>query len=132
LKAALRDRYGPPEVVNVQDVERPVPSDDQVLVRVHAASVNRADLDGLGPRPGFARLFMGFRAPRNLGVGLDVAGLLLGWKPFNAEDVAALKQLIAAGRLKPAIDRRFPLSEVVDALRWVDDGHAKGKVIVTM
>ena len=38
--------------------------------------------------------------------------------------------LIAAGKLKPAIDRRFPLSQIVDALRWVDDGHAAGKVIV--
>ena len=326
MKAALQDRYGTLDVVRLADVDRPVPADDQVLVRVHAASVNRADLDGLGPRPGFARLFVGLRAPRNHRMGIDVAGvvesvgagvtrfkpgdevfgdmfafgqgafadyvcarekafqpmptgmafeeaatlphsailavqalrlrggrtiksgdrvlidgasgnvgpfavqvakslgaevtgvcstekvdfvrsigadhvidytkvdytragerydwivdtdshhsmlrvrralrpngvyvtlggtsvpifaamllgplisrfsdrwsgLLLWWKPFNPDDVAALKQLISAGLLKPAIDRRFPLSEVVDALRWVDDGHAKGKVVVTM
>ena len=60
------------------------------------------------------------------------SGLMLWWKPFNPEDVATLKELIAAAKVKPAIDRRFPLSEVVDALRWVDDGHAKGKVVVTM
>ena len=59
-------------------------------------------------------------------------GLLLWWKPFNAEDVATLVALIAGGQVKPAIDRRFPLSEVVDALRYVDDGHARGKVIITM
>jgi NADPH:quinone reductase-like Zn-dependent oxidoreductase len=60
------------------------------------------------------------------------SGLLLWWKPFHEPDVEKLKALIAAGQVKPVIDRRFPLSNVVDALRWVDDGHAKGKIVVTM
>ena len=322
----MRDRYGGPEVVEVRDVERPTPTADQVLVRAHAASVNRADLDGLGPRWQFIRLFLGLRRPRNHSIGLDVAGvveavgpaatrfkpgdrvfadlfvfgvgafaeyacaperafapmpsgvsfeeaatlphsailalqglrlrngrtvgpgdrllvvgasgnvgpfavqigkargahvtgvcrtekidfvrtlgvdevidytkidytttgerydwildvdarhsvlrsrhvlrpngtyvslggplsmlldgLLLGplvgkatgrrmglltsWKPFKAEDVATLEELIAAGKLKPVIDRRDPLSEVVDALRWVDEGRARGKVVITI
>ena len=59
------------------------------------------------------------------------SGLMLWWKPFNPDDVATLKELIAAGKVKPVIDRRFPLSQIVEALRWVDDGHAAGKVIVT-
>jgi NADPH:quinone reductase-like Zn-dependent oxidoreductase len=326
VRAAVRERYGTPDVVEIRDVETPVPSDDQVLVRVRAASVNRADLDGIQPRPAFVRLFIGVRAPRNHRVGIDVAGvvesvgaavtrfhpgdevfgdlfafgqgsfaefvcaserafqpmpsgmpfdeaatlphsailalqglrlrngrtikagdqvliggasgnvgpfavqiakamgaevtgvcstaklefvrslgadhvidytrvdftrtgdrydwildtdshqsilrvryalrpngvyltlggtslpilgaLLLGpvislatsksvglalwWKPFLAEDVDRIKQLIEAGKVKPAIDRRYPLSGVADALRWVNDGHAKGKVVVTM
>ncbi len=326
MKAAYRDRYGSPDVVELRDVEVPVPSDDQVLVRVRAASVNRADLDGLKPRPSFARLFMGLRAPRDHSVGIDVAGvvesvgasatrfqpgdevfgdlfgyaggafaeyvcarekafepmptglsfedaatlphsavlalqglrlrngrtvqpgdrvlidgasgnvgpfavqiaksmgaavtgvastdkldmvrslgadhvidytkvdytrsgerydwvvdtdshhsisdvrralrpggayvtlggetgpilqgliagalvskfsdkwmgLLLWWKPFHRPDVATLVELIAAGKLKPVIDRRFPLSHVVDALRHVDEGRAMGKVVITM
>ena len=325
MKAAIQERYGPPEVVRVADVERPVPSDDQVLVRVEAASVNRADLDALGPKPGFIRPFIGLRAPRNTRMGIDVAGvveavgetvtrfkpgdrvfgdlfsfgggafaeyacarekafqpiptamtsedaatlphsavlalqglrlrkgrtpkpgdkvlidgasgnvgpfavqiaksmgaevtgvastdkldlvrslgadhvidyrkvdytktgerydwivdtdshhslfsvrralrpngvyvslggnsgdiigglivgplmslpsdkwsgLMLWWKPFKAEDVATVTDLIAAGKVKPVIDRRYPLSQIVEALRWVDDGHARGKVIVT-
>jgi NADPH:quinone reductase-like Zn-dependent oxidoreductase len=324
MKAAVMDRYGPPDVVRVEDVDQPNPSDDQVLVRVHAASVNRADLDFLHSRPGFVRLFTGIRAPRNHRLGLDVAGviesvgsgvtrfkpgdevfgdlygfglgafaeyvcapekafaamppgmtfeeaatlphsavlavqglrlrdgrtirpgdkvlvsgasgnvgpfavqiakalgaevtgvcspakldfvrslgadhaldytttdytatherydwiidtdshhsilrvrralrpkgvyvtlggtaipilsalvigpvvslasdrwtgLLLWWKPFNADDVATLKELIAAGKVKPVIDRRYPLSEVADALRYVDEGRAKGKVVI--
>ena len=76
MKAAMRDRYGPPEVVELRDVDRPTPVEDQVLVRVHAASVNRADLDGLKPRPGFVRLFIGLRAPRDHRMGLDVAGVV--------------------------------------------------------
>ena len=325
MQAALQERYGPPEIVRVTDIERPVPKDDEVRVRVQAASVNRADLDGLGPRPGFVRLFLGMRAPRNHRMGIDVAGvvesvgakasrfrpgdsvfadlyphgggafaeyacapekafqlmpaemsfedaaalphsailalqglrrrrgptiepgdkvavvgasgnvgpfavqiaksmgaevtgvcstqkvefvrslgadhvidykqvdytkagerydwildtdshnslrsvrralrpngvyvslggstlpilagvtigplmslpsdkwsgLMLWWKPFDPDDVATLKGLIATGKVKPVIDRRFGLSQVVDALRWVDDGHAAGKVIVT-
>jgi NADPH:quinone reductase-like Zn-dependent oxidoreductase len=320
----MRDRYGPPEVVQIKEVDRPVPSADQVLVRVHAASVNRADLDGLYPRWQFIRLFYGLRRPRHHRLGLDAAGvvdsvgpdvtrlgpgdrvfgdmfafgegafaeyvcapekaflpmptgmpfedaatlphsavlafqglrtggrtvgpsdkvlvvgasgnvgpfvvqiaksrgaevtgvcrtekmdfvrslgadhvidytttdytrtgerydwivdvdahhsllrwrqalkpkgvyvamggpgawllqalfvgpiaslvsgkrmgLMLGWKPFKPEDVEALEQLIAAGKLEPVIDRRYPLDQVVDALRHVDDGHARGKVIVT-
>jgi len=74
MRAAQRDRYGPPEVVEIRDVDHPTPPEGQVLVRVRAASVNRADLDGLKPRPGFVRLFMGIRAPRSLGVGVDAAG----------------------------------------------------------
>jgi NADPH:quinone reductase-like Zn-dependent oxidoreductase len=58
-------------------------------------------------------------------------GLMLGWKPFKPEDVEALEQLIAAGHLKPVIDRRYSLDQVVEALRYVDDGHARGKVIIT-
>lgn len=76
MKAAMRDRYGPPEVVEVRDVERPVASADQVLVRVRAASVNRADLDGLYPRWQFIRRFSGIRKPRNRRLGLDVAGVV--------------------------------------------------------
>jgi NADPH:quinone reductase-like Zn-dependent oxidoreductase len=325
VRAAFQDRYGPPEVVQVRDVPTPVPAENQVLVRVHAASVNRADLDALGPRPGFIRPIIGMRAPRNKRVGIDVAGavesvgpgvtvfkpgdrvfgdlfsfgqgafaeyvcastrafaripdtmsfedaatlphsavlavqglrlrngrtigpgdkvlidggsgnvgpfavqiakargaevtgvcrtekvefvrslgadhvldytktdytkrperydwivdtdshhsilrvrralrpngvyvtlggttwpilfglivgplisrfsdrwsgLLLWWKPFNRPDVDTLTAMIAAGQVKPVIDRRFPLDEVVEALRYVDDGRAKGKVVIT-
>jgi NADPH:quinone reductase-like Zn-dependent oxidoreductase len=326
MKAAIQDRYGPPDVVRVGEIDRPVPSEGQVLVRFRAGSVNRADLDGLGPRPGFIRPFIGMRAPRSQGVGIDVAGvvesvgpgvtglkpgdevfgdmfaggggdgafaeyvcakerafatmpagmsfgeaatlphsavlalqglrrngrtvgpgdkvlvvgasgnvgpfavqiakslgaevtgvcstskvdmvralgvdqvidykkvdytttgerydwildtdshnsiprvrralrpkgvyvslggstfpilgamvvgplislrsdkwsgLMLWWKPMRAEDIATLKELIAAGKLKPVIDRRYPLSEVVEALKWVNDGHARGKVVIT-
>ena len=76
MKAAVQERYGPPEVVEVRDVDRPVPKDGEVLVRVHAASINRADLDALKPRPRFVRLLVGLRAPRNIRTGIDVAGVV--------------------------------------------------------
>jgi NADPH:quinone reductase-like Zn-dependent oxidoreductase len=74
VKEAFRDRYGPPEVVRLRDVPVPVPGKGEVLVRVRAASVNRADLDGLTPKPSLVRLFLGLRAPRNHRLGGDVAG----------------------------------------------------------
>jgi NADPH:quinone reductase-like Zn-dependent oxidoreductase len=325
VKAAIREKYGPPEVVEVREVATPTPRDDELLVRVRAASVNRADLDYLGPRPGFIRPFIGMRAPRDPRMGIDVAGvvesvgsnvtgfqpgdrvfgdmlsfgagafaeylsapekafavipaglsfedaatlphsailaiqglrrrngrtvqpgdtvlidgasgnvgpfavqiaktlgaevtgvasagkldfvrslgadhvldyrkvdytktgerydwildtdshhsiravrralrpngsyvtlggttwpliqgmvvgplvslfsdrwsgLMLWWKPFDRDDLATVTDLIGAGKVRPVIDRRFPLSEIVEALRWVADGHALGKVVIT-
>jgi NADPH:quinone reductase-like Zn-dependent oxidoreductase len=327
MKAIVRDRWGGPEVVRLAEVPTPEPRVDEVLVRVHAASVNRADLDGLEPRPGFLRVFLGIRAPRAKRVGIDVAGtveksgdgagrfkpgdrvftdlfttgsagsfaeyvavrervlqpipssmsfetastlphsailalqglrtrsgktvqpgsrvlvggasgnvgpfavqiakhlgaevtgvartekldfvrslgadhvidytttdytatgdrydwivdtdshhpirhvrralrdggryvslggdslplfaailmgpllsigssrragLMLWWKPFHAPDVATITGLVESGAVTPRVDRRYPLSETADALRWVDDGHAKGKVVITI
>jgi NADPH:quinone reductase-like Zn-dependent oxidoreductase len=76
MRAALQDRYGSVDVVRVAEVPTPEPTGDQVRVRVVVAGVNRADLDALGPKPGFVRLFMGLRAPRNPGMGIDIAGVV--------------------------------------------------------
>jgi len=58
-------------------------------------------------------------------------GLLLSWKPFHPPDVEELLRLVASGAVKPVIDRRYPLDQVVDALTYVHEGHARGKVLVT-
>ena len=76
MKAAVKDRYGPPEVVRVVDIDRPVPKTGEVLVKVRAASVNRADLDNLYARWKFLRLFLGLRRPVNRRLGADVAGVV--------------------------------------------------------
>ena len=77
MRAAVRTGYGRPrDVVRVVDVDRPEPVGDQIRVQVHAASVNRADLDGIEPRPGFLRLFLGLRRPRDPRIGIDVAGVV--------------------------------------------------------
>jgi len=76
VKAAWRDHYGSPDVVYVRDLPKPTLAAGEVLVRVKAASVNRADLDGLYPRWGFIKLFLGLRAPRDRyrPLGIDLAG----------------------------------------------------------
>jgi NADPH:quinone reductase-like Zn-dependent oxidoreductase len=56
---------------------------------------------------------------------------MLWWKPFKQEDVAILRELIERGRIKPVIDRTFPLHEVPKALRYLEEGRASGKIVVT-
>src|SRR5258706_1563256 len=71
MRAAVYDRYGPPDVLRLADVERPVPKEDQVLVKVHAATVNRLDVHTReanvksGPAVSLlSRLVSGVRRPR--------------------------------------------------------------------
>jgi NADPH:quinone reductase-like Zn-dependent oxidoreductase len=50
----------------------------------------------------------------------------------NPKDLAFVKELLEAGKVKPVIDRRYPLSEVPEALRYLGEGHARGKIVITM
>jgi len=50
----------------------------------------------------------------------------------NPKDLVFMKELLEAGKVKPVIDRRYPLSEAADALRYLEEGHARGKVIITL
>ena len=43
-----------------------------------------------------------------------------------------MKELLEAGKVEPVIDRRYPLSEVAEAIRYLEEGHAKGKVVITI
>lgn len=74
MKAVVRRCYGPPDVLQVEDVEKPMPGDDQLLVKVHAASVNPADWHMVRGEPYLMRLDAGFGRPRNPRVGIDYAG----------------------------------------------------------
>jgi len=74
MKAAIYTSYGPPDVVRITDVEKPVPKDDEVLIKVRAASVNPLDWRLMKGEPRFLRLFFGLRKPRFGRPGVDVAG----------------------------------------------------------
>ena len=54
------------------------------------------------------------------------------WKPNNQEDLAILEELFEAGKVVPVIDRRYPLSEIPEALRYLEAGYAKGKVVINV
>jgi len=74
MKAAVRDRYGSPDVVELREIEKPTPADDEVLVRVRAASVNPADWYSVVGRPYVGRFAMGLLKPKSDRIGVDFAG----------------------------------------------------------
>jgi NADPH:quinone reductase-like Zn-dependent oxidoreductase len=76
MKAVVYCDYGSPEVLKVEDVERPVPADSQVLVRVRAAAVNPLEWHYMRGTPYIARLDMGLRKPKNTRLGVDYSGVV--------------------------------------------------------
>src|SRR5512139_3245162 len=74
MKAIVYTEYGSPDVLHLEDVEKPVPADDEVLVKVHAVSVNAADLHLLRADPFLIRLSSGFLKPKHTILGSDIAG----------------------------------------------------------
>lgn len=74
MKAIVQDRYGSSAVLEVRDVDNPVPKDNEVLIRVHASSVNAADWHFMTGLPLIARLVMGPRKPKSKILGRDLAG----------------------------------------------------------
>ena len=90
MRAVVHDRYGPPEVLRVAEVERPAPKEDEVLVRVHASTVTRGEAMGVrGVEYRFTRLFTGIRRPRRTIFGSEFAG--------RVEDVGAAVTEFGAG-----------------------------------
>ncbi len=74
MKAVVYCDYGSPDVLRYEDVEKPVPGDDEVLVRVRAAALNPLDWHSMRGTPYFARIGMGLRKPKVIRLGVDFAG----------------------------------------------------------
>ncbi|MBM3180834.1 MAG: NAD(P)-dependent alcohol dehydrogenase [Chloroflexi bacterium] len=74
MKAILYTKYGPPEALQLTEVDKPAPTEKQVLVKVHAASVNALEWRGFTMSPLILRLMGGLRKPRDPKMGVDVAG----------------------------------------------------------
>lgn len=76
MRAAVHDRYGPPEVLRIEDLPDPVPGPGDVLVRVHRSTVNRTDCGFRAADPILTRAFSGLRRPRQRTLGNEFAGVV--------------------------------------------------------
>jgi NADPH:quinone reductase-like Zn-dependent oxidoreductase len=74
VRAVVHDRYGPPEVLRVEEVEPPVPAADEILVRVRATTVSRTDCHARKADPFLWRFFLGLRRPKKRILGCELAG----------------------------------------------------------
>ncbi|MDG0865575.1 NAD(P)-dependent alcohol dehydrogenase [Candidatus Lucifugimonas marina] len=74
MKAIVYRKYGSPDVLSLEEVEMPIPRDDEVLIKIHATSLNSYDVDLLKGWPFLSRIFQGLRKPKNKILGTDVAG----------------------------------------------------------
>jgi NADPH:quinone reductase-like Zn-dependent oxidoreductase len=83
-----------------------------------------------------ARSLGGFFAAAVVGASISVAGSkrmgVFMWRPNNREDLAEMGRLLATGQITPLIDRSYQLSETQAALQYVAEGHARGKVVITI
>ena len=97
MKAIVYTKYGPPDVLRLKDVAKPVPRDDEVLIKVYATTVNRTDCATIRAKPFFARLFTGMFRPKKQipgtefagkieAVGKNVKSLRVGDKVFGFDD----------------------------------------------
>jgi NADPH:quinone reductase-like Zn-dependent oxidoreductase len=76
MRAVVHDRYGSPDVLRLGEVDRPVPTDDEVLVRIHATTVNLTDCGVRAAKPFIVRYFTGLLKPRRKILGMEFAGVV--------------------------------------------------------
>ena len=74
MKAAVRTKYGIPGDLSIQELDIPTPADNEVLIRVHASTVNRSDCHVLSGKPLFMHFFTGMFEPKKSIIGTDFTG----------------------------------------------------------
>jgi NADPH:quinone reductase-like Zn-dependent oxidoreductase len=105
MRAVVHDRYGPPDVLRLEEVARPVPRHDEVLIKIHATTVNRSDCHSRGAEPFISRFVTGLLRPKRRILGTELAG-----------------EVEAAGR---AVSEFEPGDQVFGVNAWKFGAHAE-------
>ena len=128
MKAIIFPKYGSPDVLQLTEVEKPTPNENQVLVKVHAAATNPLDWHRMRGEPFLARMGEGFLKPKNPKLGADIAGRVeaVGSNVNEFQPGDEVFGSIGAGGFAEYVCAR----EKYFALRYLEKGHARGKVII--
>jgi NADPH:quinone reductase-like Zn-dependent oxidoreductase len=122
MKAAIRRIYGSPSEITIEDIERPIPKDNEVLTKVYATSVNRTDCANLTAKPFIMRFVLGLMKPRQIILGTDFAGEVsatgknvtsfeIGDKVFGFDDTGLESQ---AEYVTTSVENVFPIPDQID------------------
>jgi NADPH:quinone reductase-like Zn-dependent oxidoreductase len=125
MKAAVRRYYGSPNQITIENIERPIPKDDEVLIKIYAATVNRTDCANLSAKPFIMRFVLGLFKPRKMILGTDFAGEVSstgknvtsfrsGDKVFGFNDTGSESQ---AEFIITSIEHVFPIPDQIDYKR---------------
>lgn len=123
MKAIVQTEYGTPDVMRLEEVDTPSIRDDEVLVRVRAASVKPPDWAGVHGVPYIVRAAFGLRRPRLRVRGTDLAG--------TVEAIGSTVTRLSIGDEVFGVGRTYPLDRAGEAISHFGQGHAKGKVVIT-
>jgi len=141
MKAVVHDRYGPPEVLRLEDVERPAPKDDEVLVRIRATGVTRSDAHLRAGTPRVTRVQSGIRRPKRRILGHELAGEVEavgrsvsefepGDRVFGALPYLALTTGAHAEYM--CIPETFPIVRMPDGMGFEEAGAIADGVFLTL
>ncbi len=112
MRATTYAEYGPPEVLQLSDVEQPVPGDHEVLIRVRAAEATKADCE----MRSFRFPVKWFWLPLRVALGL----------------LRALRELAEAGRITSIVDRVLPMERPAEAHRLAESGERRGAIVLAI